>query len=222
MNPSFRIERKQYLPTETGNSANGSNVNKPTIARQKFGTPTPDLNPSFKKTRYNNNSISYEFPLYPYNKNIYNKMYNNRIGKQSFGIKGLGNTGLAGNGNNQNGAGYRPLKMTPYKVNSLGAISGISQSFPYNLNGLYPDGSLITSRPSYTQVNQGVQEQQLQGVYTIGSQTQGVRTRQGQPPQPQNVAPTNRINAMNMMRQNEREALRNSINMRRQDIKLKA
>lgn len=224
MNPSFRIERKQYLPNEIGNSGSGSNVNKPTIPKQKFGTRTPNLNPSFNKTPYNNNAISFAFPLYANNKNIYNKQLTNSIGKTSFGSRGLGSYGLAGNGNNQSGAGYRPLKMTPYKVNSLGAISGISQSFPYNLNGLYPDGMLQTSRPSYTQVNQGQQETLGEGINVVGSSTNGVRTRHGAPRRSpyESLEPSDRIMVDTIARREMKNRQRNNINMRRQEIKLYA
>lgn len=224
MNPSFRIERKQYLPTETGNAGNGSNVNTPTIPKQKFGTRTPNLNPSFRSTPYNNNAISYNFPLYANKSNIYNKRLTNSIGKSSFGSNGLGNTGLAGNGNNQNGAGYRPLKKTPYKVNSLGAISGISQSFPYNRNGLYPDGLMQMSRPAYTQVNEGLQEGIGQGVNIVGASTRGIRTRHGGPPQPpyESIEPSDRILSDTIARREKKNRRRNDINMRRQEIKLYA
>ena len=159
MNPHFNREPQLNLPTQTGSQGNGGKPNRPTIVNQKPGTPAPNLFPSFDSTPYNNSAQSSMFPLF----NTYVQNTINPIGRTDYAPH-MGSVGLAGNGSNQNGAGYKPLNKSPYNVGSLGAISGVSQEFPYLTSQLYADGMVNFHHPVYYGINKGEEETYSQGT----------------------------------------------------------
>jgi len=159
MNPEFSRQPRQTLPVHTGQASNGGKPNRPTIVNQKCGTPAPNLHPSFETTPYNNSMQSQIFPLFT----TFVQNTVNPIGRTN-NAPHMGATGLAGAGTNSNGAGYKPLNKSPYNLNTLGAISGKTQEFPYLTSQLYSQGMIDYHATPYYGINQGDEETYIQGT----------------------------------------------------------
>jgi hypothetical protein len=159
MNPEFTRQPRQTLPVHTGQASNGGRPNRPTIVNQKCGTPAPNLNPSFETTPYNNSMQSQIFPVFT----TFVENTVNPIGRTN-NAPHMGATGLAGAGTNSYGAGYKPLNKSPYNLNTLGAISGKTQEFPYLTSQLYAQGMIDYHATPYYGINQGDEETYIQGT----------------------------------------------------------
>ena len=121
------------INTISGFSGNGSIFNKPTI-------PKIDYNPTtfFEVGRYNNNIQPTQFgTLFTDNSNS-NYNTNNPINGNDW----LNNKMLSSNGDNR-GAHYKPNMWVPYnlKDSQINYTSENSQTFPYNTNSQFIDGS---------------------------------------------------------------------------------
>jgi len=121
------------INTISGFSGNGSIFNKPTI-------PKIDYNPTtfFEVGRYNNNIQPTQFgTLFTDNSNS-NYNTNNPINGNDW----VNNKMLSSNGNNR-GAHYKPNMWVPYnlKDSQISYTTQNSQTFPYNTNSQFIDGS---------------------------------------------------------------------------------
>ena len=121
------------INTISGFSGNGSIFNKPTI-------PKIDYNPTtfFEVGRYNNNIQPTQFgTLFTDNSNS-NYNTNNPINGNDW----LNNKMLSSNGDNR-GAHYKPNMWVPYnlKDSQISYTTQNSQTFPYNTNSQFIDGS---------------------------------------------------------------------------------
>jgi len=121
------------INTISGFSGNGSIFNKPTI-------PKIDYNPTtfFEVGRYNNNIQPTQFgTLFTDNSNS-NYNTNNPINGNDW----LNNKMLSSNGGNR-GNHYKPNMWVPYnlKDSQINYTTQNSQTFPYNTNSQFVDGS---------------------------------------------------------------------------------
>jgi hypothetical protein len=121
------------INTSSGFSGNGSIFNKPTI-------PKIDYNPTtfFEVGRYNNNIQPTQFgTLFTDNSNS-NYNTNNPINGNDW----LNNKRLSSNGSNR-GNHYKPNMWVPYnlKDSQINYTTQNSQTFPYNANSQFVDGS---------------------------------------------------------------------------------
>ena len=167
----FRIplkgERQLKFQKRMGNAGNGGRPNPPTIVPQQPGSfPRVNLHPQFRIGAYNNAEESFRSTT---QMNEYWKQYkntNNPIGAADAGISDFGGPlGNAGNGDNQYayGAGYKSRPWTPYKLQSLGVDSGISQSFPYNTNATNLEGGVNRVWQYGSNLNEGEDLEVLAG-----------------------------------------------------------
>lgn len=119
--------------TITGNSGNGSKINKPTIPKIDY-KPTTD----FKIGQYNNNIQPTQLSTLFFGDD--NKLYyhtNNPIDGNNW----INNSGLSGRGSNR--GSFKPNNWTPYdlKDSYIPYTEITSQTSPYNTNSLFIDGS---------------------------------------------------------------------------------
>lgn len=138
-----KTDREVFFQNQMGNAGNGGNPNPPTIPLNPSSTmPRVNLSKDFIIGGYNNNLESFVSPTNfseTWDDNYYS---NNPVGITKWTDAPGGLIGVAGNGDNQNGAGFTPNAWEPYDVNSLGAIAGSSQSYPYDKNSIYLDGGV--------------------------------------------------------------------------------
>jgi hypothetical protein len=146
MNIPFQ-QTPSYISTNTisGNSGNGSKINKPTI-------PKIDFNPTnkFEIGRYNNNIQPTQIcTLFSNSDKLYYHS-NNPINGNNW----INNTGLNGRGSNR-GSFYKPNNWTPYdlKDSYIYNTEQNTQTAPYNSNSLFIDGSTTRSWASYQSNN---------------------------------------------------------------------
>ena len=134
MNIPFK-QTPSYISTNTisGNSGNGSKINKPTIPKIDY-KPTTD----FKIGRYNNNIQPTQIGTLFSNSDKLYYHSNNSINGNNW----INNTGLNGRGSNR-GSFYKPNSWTPYdlKDSYIQYTEPNSQTAPYNYNSLFIDGS---------------------------------------------------------------------------------
>lgn len=143
MNIQF-VHKPSYLSTNVhlGNAGAGDDVkSKPTF-------PKIDYTPSkqFIIGAYNNNIQPNQLgTLYSNSDQLYYHS-NNPINGNNW----LNNTGLNGNGGNRRSS-YKPNKWTPYDLNDskIPDTYPNSQTFAYNNNSEFIDGSVTRSWPSY-------------------------------------------------------------------------
>ena len=131
--PFKKTDTYRTTNTHSGFSGNGSLFNKPTI-------PKIDYNPttSFEVGRYNNNIKPTQLGTLFTNNNNNNYNTNNPINGNDW----LNNKMLSSNGSNR-GAHYKPNMWAPYnlKDSQIEYTSQNSQTFPYNTNSQFIDGS---------------------------------------------------------------------------------
>jgi len=134
MNIPFKKEDiYKTINTYSGFSGNGSLFNKPTIPKIDYDPTT-----SFEVGRYNNNIQPTQLgTLFTDNSNS-NYNTNNPINGNDW----LNNKMLSSNGSNR-GAHYKPNMWVPYnlKDSQINYTTQNSQTFPYNTNSQFIDGS---------------------------------------------------------------------------------
>jgi hypothetical protein len=142
MNIPF-IQKPSYVSNNVhiGNSGAGYNINKPTIPKIDFNPPT-----DFIIGRYNNNIQPTELSTLYCNSDKLYYHSNNPINGNNW----INNRGLNGNGGNR-GSFYKPNNWSPYDLNDSKIPSTYpnSQTFAYNNNSEFIDGSVTRSWPSY-------------------------------------------------------------------------
>lgn len=146
MNIPFK-QTPSYISTNTitGNSGNGSKINKPTIPKIDY-KPTTD----FKIGRYNNNIQPTQIGTLFSNSDKLYYHSNNPINGNNW----INNTGLNGRGSNR-GSFYKPNNWTPYdlKDSYIQYTEPNSQTAAYNYNSLFIDGSTTRAWTSYQSNN---------------------------------------------------------------------
>jgi len=146
MNIPFK-QTSSYVSTNiySGNSGNGSKINKPTI-------PIIDFNPTnkFEIGRYNNNIQPTQMSTLFSNSDKLYYHTNNPINGNNW----INNSGLSGRGSNR-GSFYKPNNWTPYdlKDSYIYDTEPNSQNTPYNPNSLFIDGSTTRAWSSYQSNN---------------------------------------------------------------------
>jgi hypothetical protein len=142
MNIPF-IQKPSYVSTNVnlGNSGAGYNINKPTIPKIDYNPPT-----EFIIGAYNNNIQPTQLStLYSNSDKLYYHS-NNPINGNNW----INNTGLSGRGGNQ-GSFYKPNNWSPYDLNDskIPGTNPNSQTFAYNNNSEFIQGSVTRAWPSY-------------------------------------------------------------------------
>ena len=146
MNIPFK-QTPSYISTNTitGNSGNGSKINKPTIPKIDY-KPTTD----FKIGRYNNNIQPTQIGTLFSNSDKLYYHSNNPINGNNW----INNTGLNGRGSNR-GSFYKPNNWTPYdlKDSYIQYTEPNSQTAADNSKALFIDGSTTRAWTSYQSNN---------------------------------------------------------------------
>jgi hypothetical protein len=145
MNIPFNAE-PMYNGTNTrqGNSGIGSNINKPTIPRIDYSP-----NNEWVTGDYNNNEQPTALStLYSNDSNVTYYQSNNPID----GVSWINNKGLSGHGGNR-GNHYGPNQWSPYTLIQNTDTPEVTQTFPYNDNSQFIQGSTRRAWNDYESMN---------------------------------------------------------------------
>jgi hypothetical protein len=145
MNIPFKQETiYKVTNTHSGNSGNGSRINKPTIL-------VIDYSPSYEFIigEYNNNIQPTYLPTVYLDTDQLQYNTNNSIDGVSFVNNKSGNNGSGGN----LGSHYKPNQWSPYTLQPIPGVEKPSQTFPYDTNSTFIQGSTRRAWASFESAN---------------------------------------------------------------------
>ena len=141
--PMLQTPHYQSTNTHQGNSGNGSRINKPTIPTIQYNPPT-----DFVVGQYNNNiQPTVLSTLYSDTDKLYYHSNNPVDGKDWVNSRGLN-----GRGGNK-GSHYKPNNWSPYVLQDTVNTQQTSQTFPYNTNSSFIQGSTRRAWASFESSN---------------------------------------------------------------------